>query len=225
MKQGWRYRVAILKELIKAKFEYEIRWGDLKGTHIKLDIGTSITDGQKQDMVNIMVDKETLIWQGKGLISDKLYNDTKRDTHKYLFSRGTFRTRRRELWMTAAKNLQQEMDKQFLASSHTCLGRPKYQVGGAAGRKDNGGRLPSFTPGNPSKGETGKQQLKQWQRRFAAVRKLLTQGSFLNAEYHCDRDVNQCPVLIAEHKAKGRSFTNTNVNQTCSGESSNLLTL
>jgi hypothetical protein len=215
LKLGWKYRVAILKELIKARFEYVIKWGDRKHEHIKLDVGSSITDGQKQDMIDIMVDIETLIWQEKGLISDKLYNDSKRDTTKYLFSRSSFRTQRRELWQTAARNLQQQMDASFIVVKQPQLSK-RYHAGGS--RPPISNRLPIHVPHSASSGISGKKQLEQWQRRFAAMRKKLASGCFLSPEYHSARDVYDCPELVAEHRAKERTFINTNFHATCTGK-------
>jgi hypothetical protein len=100
-----RIRVLIIEEMLQSGTEHELLAGKRKKQILTISPKqTVMTPQTKKDVVDIMVDLDTMRWEAKGLIN------VAGRPHTTPMSRESFRNRRRGVWNTAANTVEAKMN-------------------------------------------------------------------------------------------------------------------
>lgn len=100
-----RIRVLIIEEMLQTGIDHELLAGQRKKQMLTISPNqTVMTPQMKKDVVDIMVDLDTMRWEAKGMIN------VAGQPHTAPMSRESFRNRRRGVWNTATTTVEAKMN-------------------------------------------------------------------------------------------------------------------
>lgn len=208
-----KYRVKLLDSITRYSFEYTFLSGrDANKNRIEYlpALPDLISGKDAKILVDVMVDVDSKVWEDASNIC-KAYSDNTGPSG----DRNKFRNKRRGLWNTAVKVLQNDREALLSAAKMSTATRRLKNSTSSFIFEDGQRNTPRLRK-NASKEH--KAQYNRWMRLFNSVREELECGAFLNNNFknYTSRTVEDCPVLSEAHKQNNRKFISTNRDSICS---------